>query len=96
MPDAVKSERLQRLQSRIVARQAAFLASRVGLTADVLFEHPGRHPGQIVGRSPWLQPIHVAGGPELIGTIGRVLIERNSANSLFGTLVDEPVMEAAQ
>ena len=31
-------------------------------TADILFEHPGRHPGQIVGRSPWLQPIHVAGG----------------------------------
>ena len=94
--DAVKSERLQRLQSRIVARQAAFLASRVGLTADILFEHMGRHPGQIVGRSPWLQPIHVSGGPQLIGTIGRVLIERSSTNSLFGTLVDAPAMEAAQ
>ena len=94
--DAVKSERLQRLQSRIVAAQAAFLASRVGMTADILFEHPGRHPGQIVGRSPWLQPIHVAGGQELIGTIGRVLIERSSANSLFGTLAEAPAMEAAQ
>ncbi len=98
--DAVKSERLQRLQSRIVTRQAEFLASRVGLTADILFEHPGRHPGQIVGRSPWLQPIHVAGSPELIGTIGRVRIEASSANSLFGTLVNEaastPAMEAAQ
>ena len=96
VPEDVKSERLQRLQSHIVARQAAFLASRVGLTADILFEHPGRHPGQIVGRSPWLQPIHVPGGPDLIGTIGRVLIESSSANSLFGTLVDEPVLEAAQ
>ncbi len=96
VPEDVKSERLQRLQSRIVARQAAFLASRVGLTADILFEHPGRHPGQIVGRSPWLQPIHVAGGADLIGTIGRVLIEGSSANSLFGTLVDEPALEAAQ
>ncbi len=105
VPDAVKSERLQRLQSRIVAAQADFLASRVGITADILFERPGRHPGQIVGRSPWLQPIHVAGAPQLIGTIRRVRIESASANSLFGTLVDAPtgateaaapVMEVAQ
>jgi tRNA-2-methylthio-N6-dimethylallyladenosine synthase len=96
VPDAVKSERLQRLQAEIVGRQAAFLASRVGSTADILFERPGRHAGQIVGRSPWLQPIHVPGTPELIGTLGRVHIESSSANSLFGTLVDEPVMEAAQ
>ncbi len=101
VPEAVKNERLQRLQAAIVARQAAFLASRVGITADILFEHPGRHPGQIVGRSPWLQPIHVAGGAELIGTIRRVRIESSSANSLFGTLedaatpVDAPLMEAA-
>jgi tRNA-2-methylthio-N6-dimethylallyladenosine synthase len=94
--DDVKSERLQRLQSRIVARQADFLASRVGLTAEVLFEHPGRHPGQIVGRSPWLQPVHVPGGAELIGTIGRVQIESRSTNSLFGTLLESPAMEAAQ
>ncbi len=94
VPDAVKNERLQRLQQRIVARQAAFLASRVGITADILFERPGRHPGQIVGRSPWLQPIHVSGGPQLIGTIARVAIESSSANSLFGTLADAPAMEA--
>ncbi len=96
VPDAVKSERLQRLQARIVARQSAFLAARVGLTADILFERPGRHAGQIVGRSPWLQPIHVAGTAELIGSIRRVRIERSTANSLFGTLVDEPAMEAAE
>ncbi len=33
----------------------------VGQTFDVLFEKPGRHPGQIVGRSPYLQPVHVIG-----------------------------------
>ena len=96
VPEEVKSERLQRLQAEIVARQAAFLASRVGLTADILFEHPGRYARQIVGRSPWLQPIHVSGTPELIGTIAQVRIESNSTNSLFGTLVDQPVMEAAE
>ncbi len=95
VPDAVKSERLQRLQSRIAARQAEFLASRVGLTAEILFERPGRHPGQIVGRSPWLQPIHVAGPAALIGTIGRVRIDASATNSLFGTLVESPVMETA-
>ena len=96
VPDDVKSERLQRLQGRIVAAQADFLASRVGLTADILFEHAGRHPGQIVGRSPWLQPIHVAGPLDLIGSIARVRIDSSSANSLFGTLVDAPAMEAAE
>ena len=94
VPDAVKSERLRRLQERIVARQNAFLASRVGVVADILFERGGRYPGQIVGRSPWLQPIHVAGGRELIGTIGRVHIESSSTNSLFGTLAGAPAMEA--
>jgi tRNA-2-methylthio-N6-dimethylallyladenosine synthase len=94
VPDAVKNERLQRLQERIVAAQADFLASRVGMAVDILFERTGRHAGQIVGRSPWLQPIHVAGGAELIGSIARVRIDRSSANSLFGTLVGASVLEA--
>ncbi len=96
VPEAVKSERLHRLQERIVNAQAEFLASRVGMTADILFEHPGRHVGQIVGRSPWLQPIHVPGGEELIGSIARVRIDSASANSLFGTLIESPAMEAAE
>ena len=84
----VKTERLLRLQERIAGRQAAFLRSRVGTVAEILFERPGRHAGQIVGRSPWLQPIHVAGDAELIGTVRRVLIERSTTNSLFGSLLD--------
>ncbi len=95
VPEAVKTERIHRLQARIAARQSAFLASRVGTVADILFERPGRYAGQIVGRSPWLQPIHVAGGHELIGTIGRVHIDKTSTNSLFGSLVGAPQMEAA-
>jgi tRNA-2-methylthio-N6-dimethylallyladenosine synthase len=83
----VKGERLQRLQARIDAHQAAFTRSRVGLTAEVLFERPGRHPGQIVGRSPWLLPVQVDADAALIGTIGRVAIDRAAPNSLFGSLV---------
>ncbi|CAN5287888.1 tRNA (N6-isopentenyl adenosine(37)-C2)-methylthiotransferase MiaB [soil metagenome] len=83
-----KTERLLRLQERIAARQAAFLRSRVGTVADILFERPGRLAGQIVGRSPWLQPIHVEGAPDLIGTLRRVRIERSTTNSLFGSLID--------
>jgi tRNA-2-methylthio-N6-dimethylallyladenosine synthase len=86
VPEAVKDERLQRLQERINARQAGFLKSRVGMVAEILFERPGRHAGQIVGRSPWLQPIHLAASPGLVGTIARVRIESSGANSLFGSL----------
>ena len=84
--EPVKAERLARLQESIVARQAAFNRSRVGRVAEVLFERPGRHAGQIVGRSPWLSPVQVAGGAGLIGTIGRVVVEDVGANSLFGRL----------
>jgi tRNA-2-methylthio-N6-dimethylallyladenosine synthase len=84
VPEAVKSERLRRLQALIDARQAAFNRSRIGTIAEVLFERPGRKPGQIVGRSPWLLPVQVDAGRELIGTIGRVRITGTGANSLFG------------
>lgn len=87
VPETVKGDRLHRLQRAIDARQAAFIRSRVGEVAEVLFERPGRKPGQIVGRSPWLIPVQVAAGRELIGTIGRVVIDDVGTNSLFGRLV---------
>ena len=52
--EAVKTERLARLQTAIERQRQAFNASLVGRTLDVLFEKPGRLPGQIVGRSPYL------------------------------------------
>ena len=87
LPEAVKDERLQRLQRDIEARQAEFLASQQGVTFDVLFEKTGRHPGQVVGRSPYLQPVQVIGPTSLIGEIAPVTITEISANSLFGALV---------
>jgi len=51
----------------------------------VLFEKPGRLPGQLVGRSPYLQPVHVMAPPSLIGEVVAVAINAMAANSLFGT-----------
>ena len=93
MPDQidedVKSERLYRLQAAIDRNSAAFNAQCLGRTLDVLFERPGRHPGQIVGRSPYLQPVQVMAPQNLIGRIAAVTITEVSSNSMFGALVRE-------
>jgi tRNA-2-methylthio-N6-dimethylallyladenosine synthase len=84
--DEVKAERLYRLQAEIDRQQAAFNARCRGHTFDVLFEKAGRHPGQIVGRSPYLQPVQVMGPSTMIGEIAAVTVTEISANSLFGAL----------
>ena len=62
VPETVKAERLAELQA-LLADAAARASTRacVGRTLPVLFEKPGRHPGQLVGRSPYLQAVHAAG-----------------------------------
>ncbi len=87
LPEDVKSERLARLQARLEMDQAIFNASRVGDEMDVLFEKPGREPGQLTGRSPWLQAVHAQAGPELLGRIARVRVEQAMRNSLGGALL---------
>jgi tRNA-2-methylthio-N6-dimethylallyladenosine synthase len=86
VPEAAKHERLLRLQALIAEQQAAFNRSRIGMTMDVLMEKPGRKPGQIAGRSPWLQPVHLAGPPSLIGQIVPVTIEATGGTSLYAAL----------
>ncbi|HSG94740.1 MAG TPA: tRNA (N6-isopentenyl adenosine(37)-C2)-methylthiotransferase MiaB, partial [Afifellaceae bacterium] len=87
VPDTVKAERLQRLQDLLQTQQTAFNAAMQGCTVDVLVEKPGRKPGQLVGRSPWLQAVHVDAQADVIGAIVPVRIESIGANSLFGSLV---------
>ncbi len=92
VPEAVKAERLAVLQAELSAQTRAFNASCVGRTLDVLFDRPGRHAVQAAGRSPYLQPVHVACGnqAEAEGLTGRVLkvrIDTVLPNSLAGTLV---------
>jgi len=84
--EAEKDRRLQELQALIREQQAGFNASRAGLTLPVLITGPGRHPGQIAGRSPWLQPVHLIGPLGLIGTEVPVTILTAHPNSLSGAL----------
>jgi len=86
VPEPIKGERLARLQAAIDIHQADFNAQCVGRKLDVLLERPGRHPGQLVGRSPYLQPVQVVAPAGLIGEITTVTVTGTGANSLFGTL----------
>src|ERR1700710_1108567 len=79
-------ERLGRLQELIDSQQSAFNKAAIGLTVDVLFERPARNPGQIVGRTAYLQPAHVFASPEIIGEVLPVAIESLERYSLLGTL----------
>jgi tRNA-2-methylthio-N6-dimethylallyladenosine synthase len=93
--EATKSERLHRLQHAIDDNQASFNRRCLGRTFPVLFERPGRYPGQIVGRSPYLQPVQIEAPPSLIGEIAAVTITQVASNSLFGALAKEPALAAA-
>jgi tRNA-2-methylthio-N6-dimethylallyladenosine synthase len=86
--EAIKAERLQRLQHAIDDGQARFNRSCLGRTLDVLFERKGRHAGQLVGRSPYLQPVQATAPQSLIGEIAAVAVTEIGSNSLFGTLAD--------
>ena len=79
-----KSARLQELQALIHSQQTAFNAALVGRTVAVLLEKPGRDPGQIVGRSPYLQPVHLQADSALIGRIVDTHITGVGTNSLSG------------
>ena len=87
--EADKDRRLQTLQALLRDQQVAFGAGCVGMDLPVLFTGPGRHPGQVAGRSPFLQPVHLLGSANLIGTESLVRIVANHPNSLAGTLVQE-------
>jgi tRNA-2-methylthio-N6-dimethylallyladenosine synthase len=84
--EEVKTERLHRLQELVNAQTAAFHAACVGKTLPVLIERPGRNAGQVGGRSPYLQAVHLKGGADLIGAIHQVEIVGTSTNSLVGRL----------
>ena len=86
VPEAVRAERLARLQALLGEQQAAFQAAQLGRKLPVLLEKPGRRPGQMVGRSPYLQAVHVDAGAGLAGRIVDVRITGAGPNSLAGQL----------
>ena len=84
VPDDVVTERLARIQALIHAQQTAFNRACVAKTLPVLLEKPGREQGQLMGRSPYLQPVHLNGQKAQIGTILEVKIDSVGTNSLSG------------
>ncbi|MBO1324068.1 tRNA (N6-isopentenyl adenosine(37)-C2)-methylthiotransferase MiaB [Acetobacter sp. TBRC 12305] len=91
VPEDVKDARLQALQHLLRTQQDAFNATLVGRSVPVLFTSRGRKPGQITGRSPWLQPIHVTGPESLIGQELCVHVTERLTNSLGGVLEERKV-----
>ena len=89
LPEAEKDRRLHELQGLLRQQQADFNARCVGLTLPVLITGPGRHPGQIAGRSPYLQPVHLTGTATQIGREIPVCIEAAHTNSLSGATLKE-------
>lgn len=92
--EAVKTERLARLQALLAEQQTAFNESMIGKRLPVLFEREGRNPGQIGGRSPYLQAVHCDGPASLIGQIADVEITGASKNALSARLVPEETRAA--
>ncbi len=84
VPADVKSWRLRELQELLDRQRNAFNESCVGKTVDVLFEKPGRYPGQVTGKTPHLQTVQVEAGRDLIGNIVPVELIEAGPNSLFG------------
>ncbi len=89
VPEAVKAKRLSRLQILLDEQRRAFNAETVGRTLDVLIEKPGRHAGQIAGKSPYLQPVQMEGGLDYIGHIVRAEIVSAGTHSLFARLLPD-------
>src|SRR4051812_19064965 len=96
VPEPVKAERLAQLQALLQQQTRAFNAACVGRVLPVLFEKPGRHDGQLVGRSPYLQAVHADAAPQRIGEIVPVMIRRAEPNSLAGTVATEASAVAAR
>jgi tRNA-2-methylthio-N6-dimethylallyladenosine synthase len=95
VPEDVKSERLQRLQDLLNTQQLKFNQGTVGKTVNVLLERPGRHDGQLVGRSPWMQAVHLDAPTHRIGQIAPVSVLEGKANSLSGILAGATAGDAA-
>ncbi|MXV35338.1 MULTISPECIES: tRNA (N6-isopentenyl adenosine(37)-C2)-methylthiotransferase MiaB [unclassified Saccharibacter] len=89
VPEDVKDRRLARLQALLREQQDAFNASLLGTVQDILVSSTGRKPGQVMGRSPYLQPVHFEGDPSLIGRVVQVRITTQRTNSLGGVLCEE-------
>ena len=85
--EAVKEQRHARLFALLESQRQAFNHATVGRRFGVVFDKPGRHPGQLGGRSPYMQAVHVEAPAALLGRMAEVEIVEVGPNSLKGRLV---------
>ena len=88
IPREIMDDRLQRLQSKINEHQLAFNRSKVGRDTQVLIERSGKLPGQMIGKSPWLQSVHVETAAQA-GEIVDVTLVAAGPNSMSGAVRQE-------
>ncbi len=88
IPREIMDDRLQRLQARINEHQLAFNRSKVGLDTKVLLERKGKHDRQMIGRSPWLQSVHVETDSQ-IGDVVDVTLVAAGPNSITGAILQK-------
>jgi tRNA-2-methylthio-N6-dimethylallyladenosine synthase len=86
LPREIMDERLQRLQALLAEQQLAFNCGTVGRRTSLLLERPGKRPGQKIGKSPWLQSVHVETEAK-IGELIEVEVVSAGPNSLAGTVI---------
>ena len=84
-----KDHRLARLQSLLERQRQEFNSAQIGGVLPVLFEKPGRMDGQLIGRSPYLQSVHVSAPQSMLGEIAKVKIEGVTPNALAGALTNQ-------
>lgn len=89
VPEAIKSERLAMLQELLNAQQVAFNQSCVGRVFTILFDRKGKHAGQLIGRSPFMQSVFATAPDRLLGQSVEVRIDEARSNSLAGTVVTQ-------
>ncbi|HTJ56709.1 MAG TPA: tRNA (N6-isopentenyl adenosine(37)-C2)-methylthiotransferase MiaB [Devosiaceae bacterium] len=95
VPEEVKSERLEKLLALTTEQMRAFGRASVGRAMDVLLEKKGRLTGQLGGRSPYLQAVHIEAPEDLLGTIQRVEITGAGNNSISGKIVTDSERKSA-
>ncbi|MEQ9558219.1 MAG: tRNA (N6-isopentenyl adenosine(37)-C2)-methylthiotransferase MiaB [Rhodospirillales bacterium] len=96
VPEDVKDARLKELQDILNAQQLAFNQACVGRTLPVLLDRPGRHAGQLLGRSPYMQAVHVEAPADWLGRTADLEIVSAGGNSLGGVLAGAPRQSAAR
>ncbi|CAN7690652.1 tRNA (N6-isopentenyl adenosine(37)-C2)-methylthiotransferase MiaB [Bosea sp. LjRoot237] len=94
IPLAVMDERLHRLQALVEEHRQGFNHAMVGRTVEILIERAGRHPGQLAGKTPYMQAVQIESATHRIGDRVLALIERAGSNSLFGRAVERPDLAA--